>query len=457
MLVVLLAGAAQAQNFTCAQPQHLSCQGARQERSGGAVDNFASERSNYGTCTAGSWSGSDMVYELTPPAGRHVFLDVKMVDTTQNNLDVFVVADTCSGGTCADFSTLGGSSTEHVDWIADGSTYYAWVDRSSGSIYDFDIQFGCPRACDPITEVAGDLSCSSDIHDDTLTGTSDALDYYECGAPYGNVLQRAPEKIYRFEATSTGRVTFQVDNMTTDHDIYVLGDTCHQDECLTGSTQTTANDQVQFDAVAGNTYYLVVESFGGPGEYDLHFRANTPGCPEDCDDRADNDADTLVDCADPDCAGDPNCTEDCGNGLDDDGDGDIDCADSDCFSLPTCCDDDGDGFVAESCGGTDCDDGTPDPPDNDGDGVPLACDVCPTTSDPLQLDGDGDGVGDACDNCQGTANANQQDTDGDGVGNLCDVCPTVSDPGQADPDGDGVGTACDNCPTTANANQQDTD
>ncbi len=35
------------------------------------------------------------------------------------------------------------------------------------------------------------------------------------------------------------------------------------------------------------------------------------------------------------------------------------------------------------------------------------------------------------------------DEDGDLVGNACDVCPHVPDPGQADADGDVVGDACD--------------
>jgi hypothetical protein len=64
----------------------------------------------------------------------------------------------------------------------------------------------------------------------------------------------------------------------------------------------------------------------------------TPGAanqvaPEMCTDGTlDEDADGLVDCADPDCASEPACfvPEMCANGLDDDGDMAADCADVDC-------------------------------------------------------------------------------------------------------------------------------
>jgi len=63
--------------------------------------------------------------------------------------------------------------------------------------------------------------------------------------------------------------------------------------------------------------------------------------------------------------------------------------------------------------------------DSDGDHVGDACDVCPSTADPLQLDTDTDAEG-----------APQPD----GVGDFCDVCPAVFDPDQQTRDG--VGVAC---------------
>lgn len=60
---------------------------------------------------------------------------------------------------------------------------------------------------------------------------------------------------------------------------------------------------------------------------------------EDCDDHADNDGDTLIDCVDPDCNGDPACEtdpEDCDDHVDNDGDTLIDCVDPDCDGDPDC-------------------------------------------------------------------------------------------------------------------------
>jgi len=57
---------------------------------------------------------------------------------------------------------------------------------------------------------------------------------------------------------------------------------------------------------------------------------------EVCNNGYDDDGDKLVDCEDPDCAGDPYCKsqEICDNGIDDDGDKLVDCEDPDCVCEP---------------------------------------------------------------------------------------------------------------------------
>lgn len=84
-----------------------------------------------------------------------------------------------------------------------------------------------------------------------------------------------------------------------------------------------------------------------------------------CDNAADDDADDLVDCADPDCAAACNgvaglIESDCRDGVDDDDDGLEDCEDPDCASqcddVERDCqdgiDDDGDGAI--DCADDDC-------------------------------------------------------------------------------------------------------
>jgi hypothetical protein len=106
---------------------------------------------------------------------------------------------------------------------------------------------------------------------------------------------------------------------------------------------------------------------------------------EICDNAVDDDGDTLVDCDDPDCSADVNCPEICDNTVDDDADGLIDCDDPECFQSPLCqtpeicdngIDDDGDTLV--DCDDSDC----------------LGDPACPTGTEICDnlLDEDGDGL-----------------------------------------------------------------
>ncbi len=128
---------------------------------------------------------------------------------------------------------------------------------------------------------------------------------------------------------------------------------------------------LDFTAVAGQTYYIMVGSVGDGG--DLSFQLQTP--------------------------------------VDTDGDGVGDARDN-CPLTPN-----------------------PDQLDSDFDGRGNSCDNCPLNYNPGQEDGDADGVGDACadkdgdgvadlfDNCPTVPNTDQRDSDFDGVGDLCDATP----------------------------------
>ena len=74
-------------------------------------------------------------------------------------------------------------------------------------------------------------------------------------------------------------------------------------------------------------------------------KVDTPTTETVCNDRVDNDGDTVVDCGDADCAGNPACQADgqpeyteerCSDWIDNDGDGAFDCDDSDCGDKSAC-------------------------------------------------------------------------------------------------------------------------
>ena len=159
----------------------------------------------------------------------------------------------------------------------------------------------------------------------------------------------------------------------------------------------------EFDAptavTGGNTYYLRIGSWGtvgGTGNLTINFFAIGV---EICDDGADNDADGLIDCFDPDCAGIPPCGSEagqCSDGVDNDADGTTDCFDVDCIGDPDCFE----GDAATCSDGVDNDaDGTTDCADLDCSGFGLCGpEVCDDG-----FDNDGDGLIDCFDpECFGT-------------------------------------------------------
>jgi len=206
-----------------------------------------------------------------------------------------------------------------------------------------------------------------------------------------------------------------------------------------------------------------------------------PGVIEDCTNSIDDDCDTFIDCADPDCAAD--CAIivlECAIDADCDT-GEI-CVGGACVPEPetttetidACSDTDG-GEVPELRGTTTIAalmsaTVTPLIPNSETDwcegdilmehvcaettpatigSIPIDCTglgmICMDGACVSMEDTDGDGVLDVNDNCPLVDNADQIDTDGDGMGDACD----------SDDDGDGILDVDDNCPLVANADGTD--
>lgn len=163
-----------------------------------------------------------------------------------------------------------------------------------------------------------------------------------------------------------------------------------------------------------------------------------------CTGGLDEDCDMLIDCDDPDCAGDSSCCTTveifCADGQDNDCDGCFDAADVDCGGLETNCanasDDDCDGFT--DCADPDCIDD-------------LACCEKNETLCSDGRDNDCDGCFDSADaNCGGTETSCSDSTDND-----CDGLTDCDDPdcngmpgccpASETACGDGEDNDCDGC------------
>ncbi len=148
---------------------------------------------------------------------------------------------------------------------------------------------GCSATCtDESTGLCVDefsLSCgSTDTWNTTFLGSTDEIESYSCAS---NVNESGREYTYRYVAASTGSVTLNLTGMTSDLDLFVIADDgdCSQDSCIGFGNTTT-----QFSAIAGRTYFIVVDGFlGAEGPYSISLDCGVCGdgeidADETCDD-----------------------------------------------------------------------------------------------------------------------------------------------------------------------------
>jgi hypothetical protein len=319
---------------SCLSPDVIQC-----NEGGNLSVDFVNDEDTYSACGATGYAGADSVYRFSPAAGTEFFARVEDYDLGGGNdpdVDLIVVEDSCEIGACVSYTPR----TANGEWepmlesnddgliddshVADGSDYFLHIDTKAPlGGWSYGLELFC-NTCDIPADVSASLTCASDlIGESSVRGTS-SMNYYTCGTPYAPLQQLGQEVIYEFAPQETGDVTFTLENMTTDHDLYVLESLCLDQNCIAGNSDAgNTTTSVTFTAVAGTVYYVVVEDFEGGGSFDLSIQDNTGGCYEDCDDGIDNDIDGSIDCSDSDCSGDPVCVsaEACSNGIDDDGDG----------------------------------------------------------------------------------------------------------------------------------------
>jgi cysteine-rich repeat protein len=246
----------------------------------------------------------------------------------------------------------------------DGFVHATFEECDDGNTTSGD---GCSATCTsegPECTVAWTLICGdSDSWNNSAFGSTDVIDTHGCIGWD----ESGPEYTYEFVATANEDVTVGLSAMTADLDIFViddLGGVCDPTNCL-----DVGGNSVTFAAVAGTTYYFVVDGYqGAVSDYTIAVVCpSTPGCgngivegTEQCDDGNFDDTDACVTgCVNATCgdgfvqSGVEECDD--GNAIDTDG-----CRNN-CL-VPAC----GDGILDT---GEQCDDGNTD----DGDGCSSSC------------------------------------------------------------------------------------
>ena len=145
-----------------------------------------------------------------------------------------------------------------------------WIDNDGDSFMDcLDWRcFGAPACalCSPEAE----LDCNdSDSWANDWGDNRDWIDRYSCNAwDYSGA-----EYTYEFTASEDGEVTVSLTDLDADLDLLLLseGEICRASNCLDYSDNSGSSDEsITFDAVAGQTYYLVVDGYAGAvGEYTI--------------------------------------------------------------------------------------------------------------------------------------------------------------------------------------------
>ena len=152
-------------------------------------------------------------------------------------------------------------------------------------------------------------------------GGTNAIEGYGCSA----IPLTGPEYAYEFTSPADLPVTVHLSGLTADLDLVVLQDAgdglCDPFSCL-DSSNSSGEEEVAFDGVAGTTYYVVIDGYDGAiSNYELAVICGDG--PEDDDDSAIDDDDSAI--LDDDDSAPIDDDDSAGDGDDDDSAGPVPC------------------------------------------------------------------------------------------------------------------------------------
>ncbi len=293
----------QTETANCVPDWYLGCGDSNSWSNNGTGSTDAID--SYG-CSGWDESGPEYTYWYYAYSSGDV--RVSLSNVVGGDLDIFVLEDDgtngCSQGACI---AVDGSSATFT--AVAGTYYYFVVEGYQGDTADYDIDVSCGTSgasdpvcgngdleegeqcddnnttngdgCDNACALEGDtcsynftLSCGGTDSWTTEYYTND-VSYYGCTS----LNESGKEYTYRFTAPATGSVTVDLSGIApgVDLDVFVLlhpYGSCTPGNCIARGT-STGSESVTFDALEGQTYYIVVDGYNGAeGTYDIELTCN---------------------------------------------------------------------------------------------------------------------------------------------------------------------------------------
>jgi cysteine-rich repeat protein len=232
----------------CVPSQAAHCGDVISASNDGAGSN---DRVDLYSCRTWNESGPEMVYTFSPTTSESITLSLNGM--TGGDLDLFLI----QAGVCAPDQCVASGNSELTYAVTAGETYFIVVDGYDGAVSPFELSVQCGQAA-PTCSPEWVLGCGgTDTYNNGDAGSTDVIDSYPCWTWE----QSGPEYTYSFEAPADGAVTVALSGLTADLDVFVLNDlggVCGAAQCV-----SAGDSSVTFDAVGGQTYYLVVDGYNG--------------------------------------------------------------------------------------------------------------------------------------------------------------------------------------------------